>query len=110
MAEFRCIDEWGEFSHDVWLKPQQTLFIGKRQAGDRIQLNEKLTKKVSRYFIDKKIPDLQRKDAWVVKDEQKKIISLLPFTYSHLSIGVETDKIHYILLYKYQKEATGRRT
>ena len=40
----------------------------------------------------------------------KKIISLLPFTYSHLSIGVETDKIHYILLYKYQKEATGRRT
>ena len=110
VAEFRCIDEWGEFSHDVWLKPQQTLFIGKRQAGDRIQLNEKLTKKVSRYFIDKKIPDLQRKDAWVVKDEQKKIISLLPFTYSHLSIGVETDKIHYILLYKYQKEATGRRT
>ncbi|MBC9705872.1 MAG: tRNA lysidine(34) synthetase TilS [Enterococcus sp.] len=110
VAGFRCIDDWEEFSHDVWLKPQQTLFIGKRQAGDRIQLNEKLTKKVSRYFIDKKIPDLQRKDAWVVKDEQKKIISLLPFTYSHLSIGVETDKIHYILLYKYQKEATGRRT
>ena len=110
VTEFRCIDDWEEFSHDVWLEPQQTLFIGKRQAGDRIQLNEKLTKKVSRYFIDKKIPDLQRKDAWVVKDEQKKIISLLPFTYSHLSIGVETDKIHYILLYKYQKEATGRRT
>lgn len=108
--KFKCVDDWAEFSHDVWLYPQQVLFIGKRQAGDRIQLNEQLTKKVSRYFIDQKIPDLQRKNAWVVKDEQKKIISLLPFTYSHLSISVETDKIHYILLYKYHKEAIGRRT
>ena len=29
VTEFRCIDDWEEFSHDVWLEPQQTLFIGK---------------------------------------------------------------------------------
>ncbi len=110
VEKFRASDDWAEFSHEVWLRPQQKLFIGKRQAGDRIQLTENLTKKVSRYFIDQKIPDWQRKSAWVVRDEQKNIVSLLPFAYSHLSIGVETDKIHYILLYKYQKEAIGRRT
>ncbi|MGX7173430.1 tRNA lysidine(34) synthetase TilS [Enterococcus ratti] len=107
--EKRERDDWFEFSHDLWLFPQQELFVRKRQAGDRIRLNEKLNKKVSRYFIDNKISDSQRKCSWVIVDENKIIYSLIPFTYSHLSISVETDKIHYRLLYKYRKEAIGRR-
>ncbi|WP_277424421.1 MULTISPECIES: tRNA lysidine(34) synthetase TilS [unclassified Enterococcus] len=107
--EAQTIHTWSEFSHDLWLAPDQQLFADKRKPGDRIQLTEKLSKKISRYFIDRKIPDSQRKQAWVVTDEERNIYSLLPFAYSHLSISAETDKIHYILLYKYQKEAIGRR-
>ncbi|EOS7855137.1 tRNA lysidine(34) synthetase TilS [Enterococcus hirae] len=108
--EARKADDWDEFSHDLWLSSHQELFVGKRQAGERIQLNSKLKKKISRYLIDNKVPDSQRKEAWVVRDQNENIYSLVPFTYSYLSIGVETDKIHYILLYKYHKEAIGRRT
>ncbi|MBF8808649.1 MAG: tRNA lysidine(34) synthetase TilS [Enterococcus lacertideformus] len=106
----KFLDDWSEFSHDLWLEPQQELVVGKRQAGDRIRLSEKLNKKIARYFIDNKIADSQRKESWVVKDQNKNVYSLLPFVYSHLSISGETDKIHYILLYKYHKEAIGRRT
>lgn len=106
----RTIDNWSEFSHELWLSPQQELVVGKQQAGERIALTKKLNKKIARYFIDNKIPTAQRQKAWVVRDENKNIYSLVPFTYSHLSISVETDKIHYILLYKYHEEAIGRRT
>src|SRR5699024_132991 len=89
--EARKVDDWDEFSHDLWLSSHQELFVGKRQAGERIQLNSKLKKKISRYLIDNKVPDSQRKEAWVVRDQNENIYSLVPFTYSYLSIGVETE-------------------
>ncbi|WP_206853262.1 tRNA lysidine(34) synthetase TilS [Candidatus Enterococcus mangumiae] len=105
------LDETVEvFTHDLWLPADQELWIDRRQPGDRIQLTETLNKKVSRYFIDKKISVAQRADSWVIIDKGRNLWSLVPFVHSYLSIGVETDKIHYILLYKYQKEAIGRRT
>ncbi len=105
------LDETGEiFTHDLWLSAEQSLWVDRRKPGDRIQLTETLNKRVSRYFIDKKISVAQRKNSWVIIDEGRNLWSLVPFVHSYLSIGVETDKIHYILLYKYQKEAIGRRT
>lgn len=75
------------------------LTIRRRQPGDRIRLTETLTKRVSRYFIDKKIPADQRANAWVVADSAGEIVAILPFVNSYLSIADETDRIHYILDY-----------
>ncbi len=96
--------DWSEFRHDLWLEDGTKLQVDQRHPGDRVRLTETLTKKVSRYFIDKKIPDSHREQAWLITDEQRNVYSVVPFTFSYLSIDKETDKIHYILLYKYQKK------
>jgi tRNA(Ile)-lysidine synthetase-like protein len=75
------------------------LRIRHRRAGDRIQLTESLSKRVNRYFIDKKIATDERDRAWVVEDAAGEIVALLPFVNSYLSITTETDRIHYILDY-----------
>lgn len=75
------------------------LTIRHRQSGDRIRLTDTLTKRISRYFIDKKIPMDARDNAWVVEDSAGEILALLPFVNSYLSITTETDRIHYILDY-----------
>ncbi|MBO0482271.1 tRNA lysidine(34) synthetase TilS [Enterococcus sp. MSG2901] len=96
--------DWSEFRHDLWLEEGTELQVDRRLPGDRIRLTETLTKKISRYFIDKKIPDVQRKQAYLITDAQRNVYSVAPFVFSYLSIAKETDKIHYILLYKYQKK------
>lgn len=53
--------------------------MSKRKAGDRIKLTENLTK-VSRYFIDQKVPNSQRQHAWIITDA-KEIYSLIPFAF-----------------------------
>ena len=64
------LDETGEiFTHDLWLSAEQSLWVDRRKPGDRIQLTETLNKRVSRYFIDKKISVAQRKNSWVIIDE-----------------------------------------
>jgi tRNA(Ile)-lysidine synthase len=78
------------------------LTIRRRQDGDRIRLTETLTKRISRYFIDKKTPMDIRDQAWVVEDSAGEIVALLPFVNSYLSITTETDRIHYILDYTLQ--------
>lgn len=97
------VKDWSEFRQEVVLESVKGLTVCKRQAGDRISLTPYLTKKISRYFIDQKIPMNQRETSWVLKDENKKVLAILPFVLSYLSIGKETDKIHYVLLFKYQK-------
>lgn len=79
------------------------LTLRHRQAGDKIQLQATLQKKLRRFFIDQKISQPQREKAWVIVNEEEEILGLLPFALSYLSIPKETDKIHYILLYKYQE-------
>lgn len=93
---------WNTLTQDIWLDEHQKLKLRKRENGDRIALNEALTKKVNRIFIDRKIPMTQRDTAWILCDEEKTIYGVLPFVFSYLSIASETDKIHYILLYKYE--------
>ena len=79
------------------------LLVRKRQDGDRIALTPELTKRLSRWLIDQKIPQTQREDAWFVLDSTKKGLVFFPFLHSYLSIAKETDKIRYVLLYKWQK-------
>lgn len=97
------VKDWAEFRQEVVLESSNGLSVGKRQMGERIPLSTDLTKKISRYFIDQKIPMNQREDSWVLRDKHKKVLALLPHVLSYLSIGEETDKIHYVLLFKYQK-------
>lgn len=92
-------DQNASYSVLLPAKVDLPLTIRKREPGDRIQLTEKLRKKVSRYFIDEKIPQEKREQAWVVTDAAGEVISVLPFVNSYLSIGNETDRIHYILDY-----------
>ena len=86
-------------------RQQKRLIIRKKRPGDRLLLNEKgQTKKVSRYFIDEKIPTLNRKKSWVVEDHENIVKWLVPFRESYLSIRDETDKIQYKLVYFYAKD------
>lgn len=105
MNEHICLKNGGnrdrEATHSIVLPAMVNLplTIRRREPGDRIQLTEKLRKKISRYFIDGKIPQEKREQAWVVTDAVGEVISVLPFVNSYLSIGNETDRIHYILDY-----------
>ena len=92
----------GVYQVPLPLKVKLPLTIRRRQDGDRIRLTETLTKRISRYFIDKKTPMDIRDQAWVVEDSAGEIVALLPFVNSYLSIATETDRIHYILDYTLQ--------
>ncbi|WP_241153411.1 tRNA lysidine(34) synthetase TilS [Enterococcus mediterraneensis] len=94
---------WSEFSQLLSIDFPRMVMIRKRESGDRIQLTPTLRKKVNRIFIDKKISNDQRERAWVIEDEKKQILGILPIVFSYLSIAQETDKIHYRLLYKYRE-------
>ena len=93
---------WSEISQPLALNFPNEVIIRKRADGDRIQLKESLRKKVSRILIDKKIPNAAREKNWVMTDVDNQVLAVLPIAFSYLSIAVETDKIHYRLLYKYQ--------
>lgn len=81
-------------------EPYQELMIRKAQPGDRFSYNQGgNTKKVSRYFIDEKIPHQKRQETWLVVNTEGQILWILPFRKSYLSIEKETDKIHYRLIY-----------
>lgn len=74
--------------------------VRKHQSGDRMVIDVSgHTKKISRIFIDQKIEAALRLQSWVVTDYSDKILWLIPFRKSYLSIEKETDKIHYRLIY-----------
>ncbi|MBL1230675.1 tRNA lysidine(34) synthetase TilS [Enterococcus sp. BWB1-3] len=76
------------------------LKIRHREDGDRIALSETLTKRLNRIFIDKKVTNSFRENAWVVLTADEEVIWVPNFANSYLSIPKETDKIHYRLLYR----------
>ncbi|MGX6962800.1 tRNA lysidine(34) synthetase TilS [Vagococcus xieshaowenii] len=70
------------------------------QEGDRLKLDALgHTKKVSRFFIDEKIPREERKKIPLVVNNQGEVIWIVGFRKSYLSIALETDKIFYKLTY-----------
>lgn len=95
---------WSEYRQELSLECLNGICLRKRQPGDRIALTPNLTKKIRRFFIDEKIANEAREKSWVVTDEAGKILGLLPYAFSYLSITKETDKIHYVLLYRRKNE------
>lgn len=91
---------WQQETLDVTDTIQLPLTIRHRQRGDRISLTDTLTKRVNRMFIDQKIPNSQRDQAWLVVTKDEKVIWIPKFANSYLSIPKETDKILYRLIYK----------
>ncbi|MGX6980247.1 tRNA lysidine(34) synthetase TilS [Vagococcus elongatus] len=70
------------------------------QEGDRFILDKSgQSKKVSRYFIDEKIPVHLRRKTPLVADKKGNILWIVGFRKSYLSIPSETDKIPYRLIY-----------
>lgn len=96
---------WSEYRQELSVEFPIECCLRKRQPGDKIALQPHISKKISRYFIDQKIPNQQRENAWVVTDCQGIVLGLLPYVFSYLSIAKETDKIHYVLLYRRREEA-----
>ena len=94
---------WLEYRQNLSLEFPTSVKLRRRQAGDRIQLSEQLNKKLSRFFIDKKVSPASREKAWVITDFQGKVLGVLPHVFSYLCITKETAKIHYVLLYRCQK-------
>lgn len=77
------------------------VIIRARAAGDRIQLTEKLSKKVRRLFIDEKIPINERESSKII-EQNGKIIAVLIKSKSYLSKMVETDTIKTNLYCKWK--------
>ncbi len=94
---------WSEYRQSLTVYFPEKVWLRRRKAGDRIKLTEKMTKKVSRLFIDRKLSHEKREKAWILEDGQGQILGVLPHAFSYLSIAKETDRIHYVLLYKYQE-------
>lgn len=99
------VKNWSEIRQVLPLDFPDVVTLRKRKPGDRLQLTASLRKKVSRIFIDKKIPNEKRARSWLMEDDQKNLLAVLPIAFSYLSIGSETDKIHYILVYKYREKS-----
>jgi tRNA(Ile)-lysidine synthetase-like protein len=99
LSQFKRLD------YDFVAGQKEQLLIRRPQPGDRIVLNDKgQHKKISRYFIDEKIPREKRQMSWVIEDSLGTVKWLVPFRESYLSIRDETDKIHYKLVYLYLKD------
>lgn len=96
---------WQKKSWVIPLEEDTQLLIRKRKPGDRFIMDSSgKRKKVSRYFIDEKIPQEKREKSWIAEDNQGEVKCLVPFRESYLSIRDETDKIHYKLVYLYKKD------
>ncbi|EOH94580.1 tRNA(Ile)-lysidine synthetase [Enterococcus haemoperoxidus ATCC BAA-382] len=94
------VKDWTEISLLITEQTPLPITVRHRQDGDRISLTPSLTKRLNRLFIDQKIPNLIRDQAWVILSAEDKIIWVPKFANSYLSIPKETDKILYRLLYK----------
>lgn len=89
----------------IWLDPAKLnlpLEVRHRQNGDRMTLKGKITrtKKIKDILIDQKISLKDRDEAYLVQDSAGKILWLIKYKESQLSIEEETDKIQYILVYQ----------
>jgi tRNA(Ile)-lysidine synthetase-like protein len=94
------LQDWQTYSLPIASQLKQPFLVRHRLNGDKIALQPNLTKKVSRLFIDNKVPNTQREQAWLIWSADKELIWIPNFANSYLSIPKETDKIHYRLLYK----------
>lgn len=89
--------ETKQTSFTIAQTPESTLafplYVRFWKPGDRIQMNRKapFTKKISRLFIDQKIPHEQRNTAVVVVDQSGEILWVPGFAYSKWLIPLEDE-------------------
>lgn len=93
---------------DKWVKFSQLpsgLCLRHRVSGDWLRINHG-TKKLSRFLIDKKIPQDQRQTLWVIADKQQEVYALFGNCLNsmiYLSQPVENATIRYMIAIKYRK-------
>lgn len=73
----------------IFAKKDIPILLRRRESGDRILLNG-LNKKISRYFIDEKIPDIQRNEALIIEQDGK-VLGIADIVTSDLSISLKND-------------------
>ncbi|MGX7199488.1 tRNA lysidine(34) synthetase TilS [Enterococcus nangangensis] len=84
----------------LYQAPASPLTVRHPASGDRLLLKKNgYTKKLSRYLLEEKIPKEERPQQWVVADNFKNILWVIPKGKSYLSYIIETDKILYRLVY-----------
>ncbi|GAA0368554.1 tRNA lysidine(34) synthetase TilS [Alkalibacterium iburiense] len=72
-----------------------------RKDGDRLSLKgSNGSKKVKDIFIDQKVPMLERNRAWIIEDNSGKVIWVINYKESALSLDPLTDTISYVLVYE----------
>ncbi|MFD0897143.1 tRNA lysidine(34) synthetase TilS [Loigolactobacillus binensis] len=87
---------------EVWLAPAELpLIIRHRQAGDRLPLRHG-HQKIKRILSDKKVPQQEREQLWLIATQQNLVLWLLGIKRSQLFNPQQTDKIHYRLIIKKQ--------
>ena len=77
------------------------LIVRSRRSGDKIVLNRNkpFTKKVSRLFVDKKIPDEERRKACIVTDGEGRILWVPGYAQSVWLSENEEEQTRYRLIY-----------
>ncbi len=75
--------------------------VRSRRSGDKIVLNKEqpFTKKVSRLFVDKKIPDEERRKACIVTDDEGRILWVPGYAQSVWLSGTDYEQTRYRLIY-----------
>ncbi|MDH6363919.1 tRNA(Ile)-lysidine synthase [Enterococcus sp. PF1-24] len=96
------VADWQTFTGSFKAEKSAIFSIRHRKDGDKIALSPQLTKRLSRYFIDKKITTRERDAAWVLVNQTEQVLALLPYVFANLSIAAETDTILYTLIYKFK--------
>lgn len=98
----RSTDDENELSKNqfiIWGNEASSFALRHWQAGDQIQLKSDQHKKLRRFWIDRKVPEFERKNWWIVASEQN--IVLIPnMPTEQLSHRTETDKIKYVITIK----------
>jgi len=76
-------------------------FVRNRRPGDKIVLNKKrpFTKKISRLFVDAKVPLEERKQAIIVTDSDDHLLWVPGYAESVWLSDEESSQDHYLLLY-----------
>lgn len=93
-----------DWESQVWAFPeeilqQQNLSVRHPKSGDKIKIGPESHQKLTRLFINAKIPQPLRQKQWVVTKEEK-VLGVLGLKRGYLSNYQETGKINYIIYYQ----------
>lgn len=88
-----------ESVQSIWEIEAQPLTLRHPLPGDALAIDDQHTQKLRRLFINKKIPQHERKKQWVLVGE-KEILGVMGVRKAYLRKNAKTGKINYIIYYK----------